>query len=84
MRQNDRAAPYLARDWSVFELAAGDHFRTLRQTHGACAMIELGDELRRHAVQQRSNWPTAIDRARDLANHRKLIELIDRVDARRR
>ena len=84
MDRRAKAAEYLGRDWTRFESAAESHFDAMRKERGASAIVALGDELREHARRQQPAWPTPVDRAHDLAHHRFLIEIFDRVAARRR
>ena len=84
MRKPARAAEFLGRDWASLEASNSAHFATLRRTKGPAAIMALGDELRRQAILHRPSWPTDEDRARDRADHLRLLEILDRVPARDR
>jgi hypothetical protein len=84
VQERRKASEFVERDWSCFEAAAIVHWREVARLQGPTALLAIGDELRQHAISQNPDWPTPGDRARDFKDHLKLIEILDRVSARRR
>jgi hypothetical protein len=84
VKERSKAAAYVERDWSFFESSLIEHWKRLAAEGGASSIWAIGDELRRHAMQQNPEWPTARDRARDRESHLKVMEILARVPARGR
>jgi hypothetical protein len=59
------------------EAAKRAHWASLHRTRGPAATIEASQVLWRHMRELRPDWPTAQDRAADLAHHLALKRKID-------
>jgi hypothetical protein len=56
-----------------------EYWMSFTQSHGPAAALRIADELRRYVQLLRPDWPTAEDRAADLATHMRLSDAFRRV-----
>lgn len=66
------------RDWDAIAKAKREHWARALNAAGPEALFRAAQYLREHARTVRPDWPSADDRARDLADHIKLKQLLDR------
>lgn len=84
VRDADDLRAFARRDWAAAALAK-EHFRcSFHQQHGPAVAIRIADELRKQVLTQEPGWPGEQERREDLAAHLRLVELLDRFEARRR
>lgn len=57
--------------------AKREHWASLHRTRGPAATVEASQALWQHMRRLRPEWPTARDRAVDLAHHLELKRKID-------
>jgi hypothetical protein len=73
---------FLDRDRERVERAKREHHAERHRSYGGASGMALGQALREHARRVRPDWPTASERADDLAAHIALKRKLDRaVDA---
>ncbi|MCC6846921.1 MAG: hypothetical protein IT294_00370 [Deltaproteobacteria bacterium] len=70
---------FAQRDWRAIADAKRDAWLELRRCHGPATALALADELRRQACLLHPGWPSAQDRAEDLAVHVRVAEALQRV-----
>jgi hypothetical protein len=80
MRAEDVRA-YLSRDWAAVAELKEETWLEQRRRRGAAGALEVADELRRQVRALRPSWPSAEERAEDLAVHARLGEQLRRVRA---
>ncbi len=76
------AKAFVSTDFSLFERENAAHFESLRSEAPGRAS-EIAEALRKHAIATQPGWPAAEDRQRDLEDHLRFLELVDRVNRRR-
>lgn len=69
---------FAARDWQLLEAGKREHWAAELRVHGAAALFRAAQMLREHARRTCPDWPTADDRAEDLAHHVRMKQLLDR------
>jgi hypothetical protein len=74
----DRSAirEFVRRDWSRVEAAKTAFWRGRKHGRTAAELLAAGEELRRYALSLRPEWPSAQDRAEDLAVHLRVSEAL--------
>lgn len=84
MRSRAALLEFVQRDWAGAERSKELYWRDWKREHGPAAGIRIADELRRQVVEMRPDWPSAEERAEDLATHLRVIEALRRVPPRGR
>lgn len=67
---------YATRDWAGLADAKADYWAARKTTLAPAEIMQLGDDLRRHALAVRPDWPNAADRETDAAAHRRVSEAL--------
>ncbi|MBK9063545.1 MAG: hypothetical protein IPL89_10175 [Acidobacteria bacterium] len=75
------ALEYMNRDWALVAESKERYWRERLARLGPAEALRVAGELRRQARAVRSDWPSAADRADDLAAHVRLAELFRRAGA---
>jgi hypothetical protein len=75
---------FAERDWAAVADLKVAYWANLKTTTGPGLAIEVGDELRRHAIALRAKWPTAEDRREDLATHARVTAALKSVSIKSR
>jgi hypothetical protein len=75
---------YVSRDWQAVRESKDDYWGRRISRMGAAEGLRVADELRRQALLMNDGWPSAADRAADLASHARVAELMRRADSARR
>jgi hypothetical protein len=75
MRPEDLTA-FARRDWAALERAKADFWVERKRTMSPRETLELADDLRRHTLAMRPDWPDADDRAADIATHHRVSEAL--------
>jgi hypothetical protein len=78
----DDILAFARRDWPQVADAKTGFWREQKRVLTADEMLSLGDQLRRHAQAVRPDWPTASERAEDLAVHHRVAEALRAVAIR--
>ena len=78
--ENIRA--FVERDWQGAEEAKARYWSERKSDLGPAEGIRIADELRRQVIAQHPGWPTAEERASDLATHQRVAEMLARVSFR--
>ena len=81
--RNDVLA-FARRDWERLAESKMAYWLTHKSGLSASQILEAGDGLRRHAQAVRPDWPSAADRAADLAVHVRVSETLRAVACRPR
>jgi len=69
---------FLDRDRERVERAKREYHAERHRSDGGVSGMALGQALREHARRVRPDWPTASERAEDLATHVALKRKLDR------
>lgn len=77
----DDVARFAGRDWDALSTAKTTQWLEERRRRGPGWGLRVGHELWRHAIAQRPDWPTAADRAEDLATHQRVSAALRRAHA---
>jgi hypothetical protein len=83
MKKADLKA-FAERDWAAVADLKVAYWANLKKTSGSGLAIRVGDELRRHAIALRPQWPTREDRRKDLASHARVAAALKRVSIKSR
>ena len=83
VRKEDILA-YVNRDWAGNEKRKREFMAQQAREMTAAEKLAAGDALRRHAKMLHPHWPTAEDRAADLATHVRVSEALRSVASIRR
>lgn len=75
---------FVNRDWSRIEQAKAAFWKGKKRGMSAAELFATGDQLRRYAQSLRPDWPTAQERAEDLAVHLRVSEALRAVRAKSR
>jgi hypothetical protein len=75
----DGLRAFAQRDRRVLPALKQAHWARRFREHGPEETFRVGQALREYARRVRPDWPTARDRAQDLAHHVELKGLLDRV-----
>ena len=78
----DAIRQYLRRDWDRLATAKARAWQDGKRT--PAADLRAANELRRHALVVRPDWPDARDREADLRTHVRVSEALDAVGIRPR
>jgi hypothetical protein len=78
MRKEDVLA-FARRDWVAIAASKRRRWTEQRSQMTAADALNVGDELRHHAMQLRDAWPTEEDRREDIALHIRVSESLRRV-----
>jgi hypothetical protein len=81
MRAEDVRA-FVQRDWSALADAKADAWLEQRRLRGVEGAFEIADELRERVLAIRPGWPSADERADDLATHLRVAEALRRAGRR--
>ena len=81
---SDGIRAFMARDWQRARDAKDAYWAARIRRLGPVEGIRIADELRRQALLQHPDWPSAASRREDLRHHARMTELLTRVDAARR
>ncbi len=84
MRDPKAASEFVERDWAAAARDKDRYFRDYKREHGPAAGIRMADELRRHVLALRPDWPSEEERADDMATHLRVIDVLRRVPTRPR
>ncbi len=84
MRDLRALRAFLDRDWAALDRDKDRYWREHARERGAAAAVRIADDLRRHVLSVRPDWPSEEERAEDLATHLRVIEVLRRVPARAR
>lgn len=76
-------AEFVGRDWSAVRAAKDEYWAARIRRLGAAEGLRIADELRRQMLAIDPQWPSEAERRRDLANHRRVTELLRRADRAR-
>ena len=80
----DDILAFARRDWAMVAESKTRYWLERKRTLSAAELLAGGDELRRHALAVRPDWPTDAERAADLATHECVTEALRAVPARPR
>jgi hypothetical protein len=80
----DDILAFANRDWAQVAEAKSEFWRDQKRGLSAAEVLALGDQLRRHVQAVRPDWPSAADRAEDLAVHSRVAEALRAVAIRPR
>ena len=80
----DDILAFARRDWATIAESKTRYWLERKRTLSAAELLAVGDELRRHALAVRPDWPTGAERAADLATHERVTEALRAVPARSR
>jgi hypothetical protein len=72
----DDLVRFATRDWAAVEDEKTAFWIRRKREMSPADILRLGDELRRHALAVRQDWPTQADRAADLATHARVAEAL--------
>ena len=75
---SDAVRAFANRDWEAIAGSKREHWTRVLRTAGPAALFRVAQHLREHTRMVRPDWPSPNDRARDLANHIALKQLLDR------
>jgi hypothetical protein len=75
----DALRRFVDRDYQGLARLKRDHWAERHRREGGEAGLRAAQALREHARSVRSDWPTARERAEDLAHHLELKRLLDLV-----
>lgn len=78
---SDLARGLLDRPWEELEDLEADHWRRRKEEHGPGEGLRVAEGLRAHALAVRPDWPSAEERAEDLAVHVRVARELGRVGA---
>lgn len=84
MRDPDDLRAFAREGWAAAARAKELYRRSFQKVYGPAEGIRIADELRKQVLAQRPDWPTEEERREDLAAHRRLLALFDRIEAGRR
>jgi len=70
---------FAARDWSLVEELKARFWAERKARLSAAQALATGDSLYRHARALRPDWPSAEERADDLATHVRVSACLQRV-----
>lgn len=84
MRDPKAIHKLISGDWAARAREKERYFRDWKREHGPAAGLRMADELRYQVLCVRPDWPSEGDRAEDLENHLRLIEVMRRVPPRGR
>ena len=80
----DDILAFARRDWAMVAESKTRYWLERKRTLSAAELLAVGDELRRHALTVRPDWPTDAERAADFATHERVTEALRAVPARPR
>jgi hypothetical protein len=80
----DALRAFARRDWAMLADSKTRYWLGRKRGLSAADLLAIGDQLRRHALAVRPDWPTDADRAADLAVHEHVTEALRAVPARSR
>jgi len=80
----DDILAFARRDWAMVAESKTRYWLERKRTLSAAELLAVGDQLRRHALTVRPDWPTEAERAADLATHERVTEALRAVPARPR
>jgi transposase len=80
----DDLIAFARRDWAMVAESKSRFWLERKRRLSVAELLAVGDELRRHAMAVRPDWPTAAERAADLAIHQRVTEALRAVPARPR
>jgi len=72
----DDLVRFAARDWAAVADEKARFWVERKHTMSHADVLRLGDELRRHALAVRPDWPTEADRVADRATHFRVSEAL--------
>jgi hypothetical protein len=75
---------FVERDWQRVAAAKTAHWRDQKVGRSATQILAAGEALRRHARVMRPEWPSARERADDVAVHLRVSEALRAVGRRSR
>jgi hypothetical protein len=67
---------FAARDWAAIDDQKAAYWADHKRTMSPAEILRLGDDLRRHALAVRPDWPSDADRAADRATHGRVTEAL--------
>jgi len=79
VRKEDLIA-YARRDWQAIAASKRQRWTEQKSHMSPADALRVGDELRHHASVLREGWPTEEDRREDLASHKRVAEMLRRVN----
>ena len=83
MKRRDIEA-FLGRDWALLEASKTEYWAERKRRLGPAEGLRIADELRRHVLALRPDFPSEAERAEDIACHARVAEMLRRVGERRR
>lgn len=72
----DDLVRFATRDWSAIADDKARYWADRKASMSPADVLQLGDDLRRHALAVRPDWPSAADRAADRETHRRVSEAL--------
>jgi len=63
---------FAGRDWAAIADDKARYWAERKATMSPSDVLQLGDDLRRHAMVVRPDWPSAADRIADRETHRRV------------
>ena len=84
MRDLESIRAFVERDWTSAATDKELYWRDYKRAHGAAGGVRVADELRRHVLASRPDWPSERERADDLATHLRVLDVLQRVPRRTR
>lgn len=82
MNQRDILA-FVRRDWSAADADKTAFWAERKRSMSTAEAVRLGDDLRVHVRRVRPDWPSAAERAEDLAVHVRVSEALRAVPTHR-
>lgn len=78
----DDIVRFATRDWAAIARDKAEYWAEHKATLSPAEVLQLGDDLRRHARPLRPDWPSAADRAADAECHLRVSESLRAVTRR--
>jgi hypothetical protein len=75
---------FMSRDWDAVRRHKDRYWAARIARLGPLEGYRASDDLRQQALERDPTWPSESQRREDLAAHRRLSDLLSRVDATRR
>ena len=84
MRDPESLRAFVERPWSTMAQDKERYWRDYKREHGPAAGFRVAEELRLQVLAARPDWPSAEERAEDLATHLRVIDVLRRLPVRAR
>lgn len=67
---------FAQRDWALVAEAKAAFWRRRKREGSPADILAIGDQLRRHMMSVRPDWPSSAERAADIDVHRRVSEAL--------